>query len=166
MTFLDRVLDHVPTERSMRTMAVIALAASALISCTYTPPPPQEVRLTKPTVTYSYETGNQLVEATRKAEDYCRQFDSWPRVSTISPNTRNGRDAVFTCDRPRTAVYEPLRPLPPARPMVSYAYRDDRDLVEAMQSAERYCSRYNSRPASTNVITNADGSRTVQFDCM
>ena len=54
----------------------------------------------------------------------------------------------------------------PAQQVVSYPYRDDRGLIEAANQAQRYCMGFNANARSTVVVNNADGSRTLTFDCV
>jgi hypothetical protein len=187
-------MGHVPSRKVARTAAV-ALMSAALASCAGVPQPrPEEVRSTKPGVTYSYRTDAELVEATRKADDYCQKYGSWPRASNIVSNPDGGKTVAYDCDPlprpvaavavnpvtvaavPATTVAVPVSPVAvavspvavpvtPIKPSVSYTYRGDRDLVEATQNAERYCLGFSARPRAGAVIGNADGSRTMRFDC-
>jgi hypothetical protein len=51
-------------------------------------------------------------------------------------------------------------------PTVSYRYHDDRDLVQANEQAQAYCSRYQSVPTQARFQTDANGDRVVVFDCV
>ncbi|HMF29618.1 MAG TPA: hypothetical protein VKE42_12640 [Candidatus Cybelea sp.] len=51
-------------------------------------------------------------------------------------------------------------------PSVTYKYRDDRDLAQANEQAQAYCSRYQSVPQAGRFATDADGDRVVVFDCV
>jgi hypothetical protein len=51
-------------------------------------------------------------------------------------------------------------------PSVSYKYHDDRDLVQANEQAQAYCSRYQSVPTQARFQTDRDGDRIVVFDCV
>jgi hypothetical protein len=48
---------------------------------------------------------------------------------------------------------------------LDYPYRDDRGLIDAVNQAQRYCMENNANARSTRVTNNADGSRTVSFEC-
>jgi hypothetical protein len=64
-----------------------------------------------------------------------------------------------TASAPTTVV------VPSTQPPLVYPYRDDRGLVEALSQAQRYCLGLNANARSTRVTNNADGSRTVTFEC-
>ena len=51
-----------------------------------------------------------------------------------------------------------------SRPL-TYSYRTDQELVAASQTASAYCMQNGSLPMTSRVTTNADGSRTVAFQC-
>ncbi len=84
--------------------AAVLLVAAGLSSCAAPYPASPEVRTNKPSVTYRYLYDSELVDATRKAEDYCRPYDAWPRTSDIIKDPDGARTVVFVCDRPRVAV--------------------------------------------------------------
>lgn len=188
-------MNHTLNGRATRSTAV-ALVAAGLVSCVGVPQTRlEEVRSTKPSVTYSYGTDAELVEATRKADDFCLKYSSWPRASNIISNPEGGKTVAFECDplqRPIAAVglhpatvamvpantvamaTVPVSPVAvvvgpvavtPVRPSVNYTYRGDRELVEATQGAERYCQGFQARPRAGAVASNVDGSRTMRFDC-
>lgn len=51
-------------------------------------------------------------------------------------------------------------------PSVTYKYHSDRDLVQANEQAQAFCSRYQSVPQPGRFATDADGDRVVVFDCV
>lgn len=52
-------------------------------------------------------------------------------------------------------------------PSVTYTYRNDQELAQASQSAATYCSQYQSYERTYRITSNnADGSKTVVFDCV
>ena len=50
-------------------------------------------------------------------------------------------------------------------PNLTYSYRTDQELLDASWSAQAYCMNNGSQRAVSNIRTNADGSRTVMFQC-
>ena len=153
------------TARGMVRSTAIALAAT-LASCTGFRQPAVQTTASKPTVSYVYSDDQGLVEATRKAETYCAQYSAWPTSSDIVTQS-DGRHVTFFCDQPRTVTSAPTTVVvPPAQQVVSYPYRDDRGLIEAANQAQRYCMGFNANARSTVVINNADGSRTLTFECV
>jgi hypothetical protein len=61
---------------------------------------------------------------------------------------------------------EPPQQVQAANPTVTYKYRGDQELLQANQSAMTYCSQYRSIARTTNISSDSNGSKTVQFDCV
>ncbi len=73
---------------------------------------------------------------------------------------------TFVCDQPRVVATVPNTVVGPStQPPLTYPYRDDRGLVDALNQAQRYCLGMNANARSTRATNNADGSRTVTFEC-
>jgi len=58
------------------------------------------------------------------------------------------------------------QPVQASNPTVTYNYRTDQDLLGASQNAATYCGQYQSTPRTSTLTSNADGSRTVIFECV
>lgn len=152
---------------SVRLAPVVALVAGlGLASCVAPPPQPQPVEQTTPSVTYSYRSDQELVEATRRAETYCRNYNALPRTANITDKEDGAYDVVFVCDRgvrgPTAAVA--TRPVIPS---VSYTYNSHQQLVEATRTADSYCLGHNARARMTQITPGpaGAGSKTVVFTC-
>jgi hypothetical protein len=66
---------------------------------------------------------------------------------------------------PVTAM-APVAPLPPTNPALTYTYRSERELLDTSRRADAYCMQYGQRMVATSsIVTNADGSRTVTYQC-
>ena len=157
-------ITRVTAQGMVRSTAI--MLAAALVSCTGFRQPAVQTSASKPTVSYVYNDDQGLVEATRQAETYCAQYSAWPTSSDIVTQS-DGRHVTFVCDQPRTVTSAPATVVvPPAQQVVSYPYRDDRGLIEAANQAQRYCMGFNANARSTVVINNADGSRTLTFECV
>ena len=157
-------ITRVTAQGMVRSTAI--MLAAALVSCAEFRQPAVQTSASKPTVSYVYNDDQGLVEATRKAETYCAQYSAWPTSSDIVTQP-DGRHVTFFCDQPRTVTSAPATVVvPPAQQVVSYPYRDDRGLIEAANQAQRYCMGFNANARSTVVINNADGSRTLTFECV
>jgi hypothetical protein len=146
-------------------LIVILLVATALASCA-TSRPAVQTSSTKPTVSYVYGDDQGLLDATQKAETFCAQYNAWPSTAGFDSRS-DGRHITFACDQPRTS--SPARStvvVPPAPSLLNYPYRDDRGLIDAVNQAQRYCMGFNASARSTRVTNNADGSRTVSFECV
>ena len=157
-------ITRVTAQGMVRSTAI--MLAVALVSCTEFRQPAVQTSASKPTVSYVYNDDQGLVEATRKAETYCAQYSAWATPSDIVTQS-DGRHVTFFCDQPRTVTSAPATVVvPPAQQVVSYPYRDDRGLIEAANRAQRYCMGFNANARATVVINNADGSRTLTFECV
>ena len=157
-------IPRVTAQGMVRSTAI--MLAAALVSCTEVRQPAVQTSASKPTVSYVYNDDQGLVEATRQAETYCAQYSAWPTSADIVTQS-DGRHVTFICDQPRTVTSAPATVVvPPAQQVVSYPYRDDRGLIEAANQAQRYCMGFNAHARSTGVINNADGSRTLTFECV
>ena len=148
--------------RHFRGLSIALLAAGSLAACAQTvPTPPQAVQATSPTVTYNYRTDQELVTANQGATTFCSQYQTVPRTSNITNNSDGSKTVVFECVRTTAALPAPV----PVNPPLSYSYRTDQELVQASQTASAYCSQNGALPMTSRVTTNADGSRTVTFQC-
>ena len=150
--------------------ALLAAASATLVSCAAPTSPPRAVEATAPSVTYKYRGDRELVNATRRAEDYCSRYGAGPRMLNVTDDPDGSSTVVFSCDQTTaaTAAAPATVPAPapvPRRPSVSYTYRTDSQLVDATGTAATYCRNYNGRPEIANITSNADGSKTVIFDC-
>ncbi len=157
-------ITRVSSQDMVRSAAIVLTAT--LASCAGFRQPAVQTSASKPTVSYVYNDDQGLVEATSQAESYCAQYSAWPRSSDIVTQS-DGRHVTFFCDQPRTVMSAPATVVvPPAQQVVSYPYRDDRGLIEAANQAQRYCMGFNANARSTVVANNADGSRTLRFECV
>jgi hypothetical protein len=50
-------------------------------------------------------------------------------------------------------------------PAVTYKYRGDQELLRANQQAAAFCNQYGTVPQTINIISNPDGTNTVNFEC-
>ena len=142
---------------------VPVLAAGAFAACAGpgVPSSQQPVQVSNPSVTYSYRTDEELLQANRNATAYCSQYQTAPRTGNITNNSDGSKAVVF--EWVRTALPVPPSPAPP--PSLSYTYRTDPELVQASQTAGAQCARYGSQPMTSTMTMNQDGTRTVTFQC-
>jgi hypothetical protein len=148
--------------RRGKVWAVAVGAAGVLAACAELPSSSQQpVQSSNPSVTYTYRTDQELLQANQNATTFCSQYQTAPRTTNIRNNSDGSKAVVFECVR--TAL--PAPPPPPATPSQSYTYRTDQELVQASQTAGAYCQRYGSQPMTSNMVSNPDGSRTVTFQC-
>jgi len=147
--------------RRFRGLNIALLAAGAVASCGPLASSQQPVQSRNPSVTYNYQTDQELLQANQNATTYCGQYQTAPRAATITNNADGSKTAVFECVR--TAV--PAPPPAPVNPNLSYTYRTDQELVQASQAASAYCLRNGSQPMTSTMMANSDGTRTVTFQC-
>jgi hypothetical protein len=111
-------------------------------------------RLCNPSVTYTYRTDQELLQANQNATTYCGQYQTTPRTANLSSNADGNKTVVFECVR--TALPAPA----PVNHNLNYTYRTDQELVQAAQTAGAYCQKYGSQPITTSsLMTNSDGTR-------
>jgi hypothetical protein len=58
------------------------------------------------------------------------------------------------------------QPVQSSNPSVTYNYRTDPELLQANQNATTYCGQYQTAPRTGTLTNNADGSKTVVFECV
>src|ERR1700730_3719652 len=58
------------------------------------------------------------------------------------------------------------QPVQSSNPSVTYNYRTDQELLQANQNATTYCGQYQTAPRTATLTNNADGSKTVVFECV
>jgi hypothetical protein len=143
-------------------IAVVALAAMA--ACVPPDQAPQEVATRPPAVSYNYSSDDGLLEANGKARAYCSQYASTPSVQgSIIDNTDGTKTVTFECVKTAAVTPAPV-PVPPSPP-TGYSYRTDTELLQAMGSADAYCAQ-SGQGASYSMVTNADGTKTLTFQCV
>lgn len=140
-----------------------ALAASALAACAASSGP-QQVRAENPSITYTYRTDQDLLQASQKAASYCAQYQSVERTSRITNNSDGTNTVIFDCLKTTTMTAPAPVPAAPVNPGMTYTYRTDQELLDASRNAEAYCMRYGS-PMNSNIATNPNGTKTVTFQC-
>lgn len=146
--------------------ALMLAASCALASCAAPTSPPRQVEASHPSVTYKYRGDRELVNATRRADDYCSRYGTAPRLVNVTDDPDGSSTAVFDCDRTiAAAAVTPAPALVPRRPSVSYTYTSDSQLVQETGAADAYCRNYNGRASIGTITTNSDGTKTVVFDC-
>jgi hypothetical protein len=143
--------------RATAVLATVAVAACA------SPHSLQQVKTSNPSVTYEYRGDQELLEAQQNAVTFCNQYGSAPRPARFTSGSNGeSNNVVFDCD-------PNLRTSAPAQqafdPNLTYSYRTDQELLDASWNAQTYCMDNGSQRAVSNIRTNADGSRTVMFQC-
>ena len=146
--------------RRFRGLSIVMLAAGTVAACGPMASSQQPVQSSSPSVTYNYRTDQELLLANQNATTFCSQYQTAPRTANLTNNADGSRTVVFECVR--TAASPPPAPV---NPNLSYSYRTDQELVQASQTASAYCRQNGSLPMTSRVVTNADGTKTVTFQC-
>lgn len=126
---------------------------------------PDQVHANNPSVTYNYQTDQELLQAMQKAATYCSQYQT--TMAKSGPITSNGdgtSTVAFECvpvTPPQPAVATAPRP---ALPM-TYTYYNAQELLRASDQAELTCMNMGKRSAAT-ITANPDGSKTASFRCV
>lgn len=59
----------------------------------------------------------------------------------------------------------PPRVVDTTQPAVTYQYAADADLIQVTQNAEIFCEGFQAWPKTRTLVENADGTKTVLFEC-
>ena len=121
---------------------------------------PEQVDTSRPTVTYKYQNDEELILANERAAEFCNQYNFAPRPESFSDDQDGSKVVVFECVPSSMPA-----PQPPVNSNLIYSYRTDQELLNATRSAQTYCTKSGSQQVVSNIVTNADGSRTVTFQC-
>jgi hypothetical protein len=152
-----------PTLSRVSSSAVRAAAMLAVMlvpACAPMRSAPQQVQASNPTVTYKYRGDQELLDANQKAVTYCGQYRSVVRTGNITSAPDGTKTVVFEC-----VATAPTPPTLPYSPNVAYAYRSDQELLDASRSADAYCMNNGSQRSMSSTVTNANGTKTVTFQC-
>lgn len=150
--------------RLAHALAVLFLGA-ALAACAPPRGYTESVDETAPSVTYRFSDDEGLANATRQAENYCRQYNAGARHADTYSARLGASEVTFVCDRDRTMATPDVRTQRADRTM-EYTYRDDRGLIDATTRAERHCAAMGLTARSQAVTTGTDGTRTIVFECV
>jgi type II secretory pathway pseudopilin PulG len=138
------------------------LAALLMTACVPQNVAPQQVQARNPSVTYKYRGDEELLQANQKAMNYCGQYQSTARTASIDDSGDGQKIVVFQC-----VAMGPAVALAPAyNPNLAYNYNTDQGLLDASRNAETYCVNNGSQRSVSTIVTNANGTRTVTFQCV
>ena len=144
---------------SVNFQVAAVLAALIVTSCAPRSSSPQQVQASNPTVTYKYRDDQELVQANQQATAFCNGYQSFPRPAQFGNDPDGRKVVVFEC------VQMPSALPPQFNSNLTYDYRTDQELLDASRNAQLYCMNGGSRGVVSNIVTNANGTRTVMFQC-
>lgn len=155
----------IPSIRSRAALLALATVVSGTVAGCVASSGPRQVRAENPSVTYTYRTDQDLLQASQNAANYCAQYQSVQRTSRISNNSDGTNTVIFDCVKTTTVAAPVPAPVPvPASPGMTYTYRTDQELLDASRNAEASCMRYGT-PMTSTITTNPNGTKTVIFQC-
>ena len=151
---------------SCRLLEVNIRAATMLVgvlvaSCAPQYSSPQQMQASNPNVTYKYHNDQELLEVNQSAATFCNQYRAVPRPTSFTNAQDRSKVVVFECIQNTTTIAPP----PQYNPNLTYNYRTDQGLLEASRNAQAYCMNNGSQRVTSNIVANADGSKTVTFQC-
>jgi len=146
-------------EVNFRTASV--LAGLMVASCAPQYSSPQQVQASNPTVTYKYHNDQELLQVNQSAATYCNQYRGVPQPANFANDQDGSKIVVFACVQNTAPMTSP----PQYNPNLTYNYRTDQELLDASRNAQGYCMNNGSQQVISNIVTNADGTRTVMFQC-
>lgn len=141
--------------------AAAALAGLIVASCAPQYTSPQQVQASNPTVTYKYHNDQELLQVNQSAGTYCNQYRAVPQPTSFANDQDGSKIVVFACVQNTTPMASP----PQYNPNLTYNYRSDQELLDESRNAQAYCMNNGSQQVTSNIVTNADGTRTVTFQC-
>ena len=146
--------------RSLKWGAATMLTASLAASCAPHYSSPEQVQANNPSVTYKYSGDQELVQANQNAATFCNRYQSVPRTANFANDPDGGKVVVFECVQTSAAI-----PPPQFNPNLAYNYRTDQELLDSSRNAQIYCVNNGSPQVISNIVTNANGTKTVTFQC-
>lgn len=153
---------NVRSNRFTKAFIMTAAATSVVMmaSCASPRTSPKQVATSNPTVTYQYRNDDELVQANQRAITFCEPYQSLPQSTSFSTDAEGRKVVVFECVRDLQAnrVDSPDSTL-------RYSYRTDQQLLQLSRDAQVHCMKIGQPEMTSNIVVNADGSRTVTFQC-
>ena len=148
--------------RTAGAFAAAIVAGLAVAACTPQSSAPMQVKATNPSVTYTYTSDSELIQANQSASMFCNRYQSVPQTVRFGNEANGGRSVVFDC--------VPAGPMAPqmaqANQNLSYTYRTDQELLDGSRNAQLYCSNSGQQQTVSNIGMNANGSKTATFQCI
>ncbi len=147
--------------RTAGAFAAIALTAVSIVACAPQYVAPQQVKASNPSVTYTYQSDPELIQANQNAATFCSRYQSVPQTVRFGAEANGARSVVFDC----VPAGPPVAQIAQANPNLSYTYRTDQELLDGSRSAQLYCSSNGQQQTVSNIGMNANGSKTATFQC-
>ena len=157
--------------RAVGAFAAIAVAGLTVAACTG-PAAPVQTQASNPTVTYTYRSDQDLIQANRAAATHCARYSAVPQTMRFFGEPSGERSVVFDCV-PATPVVAvapvavaPVAVAPVPATALSFTYTQDQELLQGTRSAQLQCANAGMQQAMTGIVTNVNGTKTATFQCM
>jgi hypothetical protein len=141
--------------------AAAVLAGLMVASCVPQYSSPQQVQASNPTVTYKYRSEQELSQANQSAATFCSGYQSVARTGSFGVDPDGSRTVLFEC----VQTAQSTAAAPPMNANLTRTYWTDQELVEASRTAQNYCMNSGSQQVISDIVTNANGTKTVTFQC-
>jgi hypothetical protein len=139
--------------------AAAVLAGLLVASCVPPYTSPQQVQASNPTVTYKYRSDQELLQANQNASTFCNRYQSVARTANFANDPDGSKVVIFECVQTAAASQQQFNP------NLTYNYRSDQELLDASRNAQIYCMKNGSQQVISNIVANANGTKTVTFQC-
>jgi hypothetical protein len=155
-----KMIAHPRRFPNLKLGAAAVAAGLMLASCTPQYSAPQQLQTSNPSVTYKYRSDQELAQANQSAAIFCNRYQSVPRTASFATDPDGSRIVVYECVQTSASAAPPQ-----SNPNLTYTYRTDQELLNASRNARIYCENNGSQQVTSNIVTNANGTKTVVFRC-
>ncbi|MCA0448374.1 MAG: hypothetical protein LCH62_01220 [Proteobacteria bacterium] len=150
--------------RAMGAFAAVAVAGLTVAACTG-PAAPVQTQASNPTVTYTYRSDQDLIQANRAAATHCARYSAVPQTMRFFGEPSGERSVVFDCV-PATPVVAVAPVAVAPAPALSFTYAQDQELLQGTRSAQLQCANAGMQQALTGIVANVNGTKTATFQCV
>ena len=147
--------------RTVGAFAATLLAIVSVVACTPQYVAPQQVKASNPSVTYTYVSDPELIQANQNAATFCSRYQSVPQTVRFGAEANGARSVVFDC----VPAGPPVAQVAQINPNLSYTYRTDQELLDGSRNAQAYCMNNGQQQTVSSIGMNANGSKTATFQC-
>lgn len=83
--------------RAVGAFAAVAVAGLTVAACTGPAAAPAQTQTNNPSVTYSYRSDQDLIQANRAAATHCARYSAVPQTARFFGEPSGERSVVFEC---------------------------------------------------------------------
>ncbi|MBL0931598.1 MAG: hypothetical protein IBJ15_15965 [Alphaproteobacteria bacterium] len=154
--------------RAAGAFAAVAVAGLTVAACTGPAAAPTQIQASNPSVTYTYRSDQDLIQANRAAATHCARYSAVPQTMRFFGEPSGERGVVFDCVPAAPVVAAApvaVAPVMPA-PALSFTYAQDQELLQGTRSAQLQCANAGMQQALAGIVTNVNGTKTATFQCV